>query len=208
MADNSSSVKIKLCGMMCRNDIMTANELLPDYIGFIFVSDRKRYVTKEAAADMRRILDPRIRAVGVFIDETPEAVAELCREGIIDSAQLHGSEDDGYISRLRALTDTPIIKAFRIRSSSDAASAARSTADAVLLDAGTGGGRTFDWSLIKGFPRPYFLAGGLDPENVARAISGTSPRPYAVDVSSGIETDGRKDASKMRAFVRAVRECK
>ena len=199
-----SETLIKLCGMMRADDIVVANELLPDYVGFVFVRGRRRYVDADAAQAMRRMLDGRISAVGVFIDETAEAVAELCRRGIIDAVQLHGSEDEDYIAHLRTLTDTPIIKAIRVRSDSDIDAANASTADMVLLDAGTGGGVTFDWSHLARVTRPYILAGGLDCGNVADAIK--TLHPYGVDVSSGIETDGVKDADKMRDFVRIVRE--
>ncbi len=199
-----SGTVIKLCGMMRADDIVVANELLPDYVGFVFVRGRRRYVDADAAQAMRRMLDGRISAVGVFIDETAEAVAELCRRGIIDAVQLHGSEDEDYIARLRTLTDAPIIKAIRVRSDADIDAANASTADMILLDAGTGGGVTFDWSHLERVTRPYILAGGLDCGNVADAIR--TLHPYGVDVSSGIETDGVKDADKMRDFVRIVRE--
>lgn len=199
-----SDTLIKLCGMMRAADIAVANELLPDYVGFVFVRGRRRYVDADAAQAMRRMLDGRVAAVGVFIDETPEAVAELCRRGIIDAVQLHGSEDADYIARLRTLTDAPVIKAIRVKSDSDIDAANASTANMVLLDAGTGGGVTFDWSRLERVTRPYILAGGLDCDNVADAIR--TLRPFGVDVSSGIESDGVKDADKMRNFVRIVRE--
>ena len=199
-----SETLIKLCGMMRADDIAVANELLPDYVGFVFVRGRRRYVDPGAAQTMRRMLDGRIAAVGVFIDETAEAVAELCWRGIIDAVQLHGSEDADYIARLRTLTDAPIIKAIRVKSDSDIDAANASTADMILLDAGTGGGVTFDWSRLARVTRSYILAGGLDCDNVADAIK--TLHPYGVDVSSGIETDGVKDADKMRDFVRIVRK--
>ncbi len=162
------------------------------------------YGAPEQAKALREALNPAIRAVGVFVREEPEIVAGLLDDGIIDLAQLHGGEDEAYIARLRALTDRPIIQAFRIEVPADLDRARASKADYILLDNGAGGtGAAFDWSLLTGFHRPYFLAGGLGPGNVAEAIAAL--HPYAVDVSSGIETDGHKDISKMQAFVAAAR---
>lgn len=199
--------KIKLCGLSRPCDIETANQLLPEYIGFVFSPTSKRYVTPEQAAVLRKGLHPAILPVGVFVDEPPENVAALRKAGIIGVAQLHGREDEAYIRRLRELTDQPIVKAFRIDTERDAAAAQQSSADYVLLDSGVGGtGTTFDWTLIRSITRPYFLAGGLDPNNVTGAVETLAP--YAVDVSSGIETNGVKDSEKMEAFVQAVRHAK
>lgn len=197
--------KIKLCGLSRECDIEAANALMPDYIGFVFAQKSRRYVSPERAAMLKALLNPSIKAVGVFVRELPEQVAELLKSGIINIAQLHGGEDEAYIARLRSLTDAPIIKAFRIDSAADIEAATRSSADYVLLDSGSGGtGSVFDWSLIKQLDRAYFLAGGLSINNVGEAI--TQLNPYALDVSSGIETDGLKDITKMAAFVSAVRK--
>ena len=195
--------RIKLCGLKRIEDIQTVNQLLPDYIGFVFAQKSKRYVSPAQAAELKSSLDPEIAAVGVFVNEKPEKVAELLNKDIIDLAQLHGSEDEDYIRRLRMLTYKPLIKALRVKDKSDLEAAENCSAEYILLDAGAGDGLTFDWSILQGFSRPYFLAGGLDPSNVKSAIEELSP--YAVDVSSGIETDGFKDAAKMKAFVDAVR---
>ncbi|MCI6569076.1 MAG: phosphoribosylanthranilate isomerase [Dysosmobacter sp.] len=196
--------KIKLCGLSRPCDIETANRLLPEYIGFVFAPKSKRYVPPGTAAALKRLLHPSIQAVGVFVREEPEQVARLLRDGIIDIAQLHGGEDAAYVRVLRRLTDRPILQAFRVDSAADVAAAQKSEADMILLDAGAGGtGTAFGWMLLRDIRRPYFLAGGLHPDNVREAMERLSP--YAVDVSSGIETDGRKDADKMEAFMRTVR---
>ena len=196
--------KIKLCGLSRPCDILTANELRPDYIGFVFAPKSHRYVTPGQAAELKKRLSPGIQAVGVFVREDPRAVAALLRDGIIDIAQLHGGEDDDYIRSLRALTDRPVIQAFRGDTAADIRRAGNSSADFILLDSGEGGtGTSFDWTLLGALSRPCFLAGGLDPGNVGEAVR--TLHPYAVDVSSGIETDGRKDSAKMKAFVNAVR---
>jgi phosphoribosylanthranilate isomerase len=198
--------KIKLCGLSRICDIEAANRLKPEYIGFVFLPKSKRYVTYEKAKELKSLLSPDIKAVGVLVDESAEIVARLLNDGTIDIAQLHGGEDEDYISRLRKLTGKPIIKAFRIESEEDIARAEKSSADHILLDSGMGTGKVFDWSLIQSIKRPYFLAGGLDCDNVGEAIK--KLRPYAVDVSSGIETNGLKDKEKMAAFVAKVRkEC-
>lgn len=196
--------KIKLCGLSRPCDIETANRLLPEYIGFVFAPKSKRYVPPGTAAALKGLLHPSVQAVGVFVREEPEQVARLLRDGIIDIAQLHGGEDAAYVRVLRRLTDRPILQAFRVDSAADVAAAQKSEADMILLDAGAGGtGTAFDWTLLRDIRRPYFLAGGLHPGNVREAMERLSP--YAVDVSSGIETDGRKDADKMEAFMRTVR---
>ena len=196
--------KIKLCGLSRPEDIECANSLKPEFIGFVFYKKSSRYVSFEKAAELKKLLSPDIKAVGVFIDEPIEDVAYLLGEGIIDIAQLHGSEDEEYISKLRSLTGKPIIKAFRIKGSEDAALVNASSADYVLLDSGAGDGKLLDRNLIKDTKRPYFLAGGLSPENVKEAIDEINP--FAVDVSSGIETDKKKDPEKMIKFVKTVRE--
>ena len=196
--------KIKLCGLYRPCDIETANELKPEYIGFVFASKSKRYITPEKAANLKRLLNPNIKAVGVFVDENPENIVCLLNSGTIDICQLHGREDEAYIHDLRQLTDRAIIKAFRIQSASDIEAVNRCTAEYVLLDSGAGTGTIFDWALIQGIQRPYFLAGGLGIDNVDAAVK--LLHPYAVDVSSGIETDGLKDKTKMAAFAAAVRK--
>ena len=196
--------RIKLCGLTRPRDIEWANALMPDYVGFVFAKKSRRFVSPADARALREKLDPGIRAVGVFVNEAPEAVAALLNDGIIDLAQLHGREDEDYIRALRGLTDGPLIKAFRVDGPADLVPARRSGAEHILLDNGPGGtGAAFDWSLLKGFERPFFLAGGLGSDNVALAIEAL--HPFAVDVSSGIETDGAKDRARMTAFVNAVR---
>lgn len=198
--------KIKLCGLSRPCDIEAANRLKPEYIGFVFLPKSKRYVDYEKARELKNLLSPEIKAVGVFVDESPQTVAELLNNGTIDIAQLHGVEDEDYIRLLRNLTDKPIIKAFRIQSEDDILRAEESSADYILLDSGMGTGTVFNWDLIQNIKRPYFLAGGLDCDNVGEAVGRL--HPYAVDISSGIETNGLKDKEKMAAFVAKVRkEC-
>lgn len=196
--------KIKLCGLSRPCDIETANAIKPEYIGFVFAPKSKRYVTPEKAKQLKQMLVPNIKAVGVFVDEEVETIAKLLNDGIIDIAQLHGNEDEDVIRRLRHLTNKPIIKAFRIQTARDIADAQSCTADYVLLDSGAGTGTVFNWNLIQSINRPYFLAGGLSPDNAKDAV--TMLHPFAVDVSSGIETDGVKDKTKMAKFVAAIRK--
>lgn len=195
-------VKIKLCGLTRRCDIKWANELHPDYVGFVFAGSRRR-VTDGQAAQLRKILREDIPAVGVFVDEPIDHVAALVRQGVIQMVQLHGAEDEGYIRELRRAVSVPVIQAFSVRSPEDIQAAGKSSADFILLDHGAGGtGQAFDWSLAAALDRPYFLAGGLHPGNAAAAAE---LRPYAVDMSSGIETEGVKDRQKMIDFVRRIR---
>ncbi len=200
-----NKIKIKLCGLMRPSDIEAANLLHPDYVGFVFARKSRRYVSLERVKTLQELLHPDILAVGVFVDEKPDAVAAWLAAGVIDLAQLHGGEDEAYMEKLRGLTDKPIIKAFSVKGEGDIRNANESSADYVLLDAGDGGtGTAFDRELLAGMNRPYFLAGGLDPSTVGEAVRRW--RPYGVDVSSGIETDGVKDAEKMREFVDHVRK--
>jgi len=197
--------KIKLCGLTRPEDIAVANELNPEYIGFVFAAKSRREVSPEKAVELKAQLSPEIQAVGVFVNETPETVAGLLDAGIIDIAQLHGQEDETYIQHLRKLTNKPLIQAFRVTDAESLNKAEKSLADLILLDSGSGGtGTAFDWTLLEKFERPYFLAGGLDPDTVGEAVKRF--HPYAVDVSSGIETAGKKDKQKMAAFVAAVRK--
>lgn len=196
--------RIKLCGLSGFCDIEAANQLKPEYIGFVFAKKSRRYVSPEKAAELKQQLDPDIKAVGVFVNEKPESIYDLLKTGTIDIIQLHGGEAESYISQLRQFTDQLIIKAFSVEREKDIEAANVSSADHILLDSGKGGtGTVFDWNLIKKMSRPYFLAGGLTVSNVGDAVRVL--KPYAVDVSSGIETDGFKDQNKMRAFVKAVR---
>lgn len=196
--------KIKLCGLTRPEDIRIANTLKPEFVGFVFAPKSKRYISPRQAQKLKALLSPQIQAVGVFVNEEMAAVAELLNSGVIDLAQLHGNEEEQYIQNLRALTDRPILQAFRVTSEQDIQRAERSMADHILLDAGAGTGTVFDWSLLRQIRRPYFLAGGLGPDNVKSALE--LLHPYAVDVSSGIETEGVKDPEKMAAFVAAVRK--
>lgn len=197
--------KIKLCGLSRSCDIEWANELKPDFVGFVFAKKSKRYVSPELAAELRAQLDEGIKTVGVFVNEPLENVVTLLKSGTINIAQLHGKEDEDYIAALRKKCDSTIFKAFRIDTLEDIEKAEASSADFVLLDSGNGGtGTVFDWSLLKEVKRPYFLAGGLNTTNISEAVK--EYFPYGVDVSSGIETDGLKDKNKMAAFVAAVRK--
>ena len=198
-------MKIKLCGLTRPCDIEAVNELQPDYIGFVFAKKSRRYVSPEKAKELKAMLAPGIQAVGVFVNEEPEQIVSLLEAGTIDVAQLHGQESEKEIRQLRELTDHPLIQAFRIDTEQDVKRANASTADYVLLDSGAGGtGTVFDWDLLQAIRRPYFLAGGLDTENLGTVKAKLNP--YGVDVSSGIETDGYKDKEKMTAFVAAARK--
>ena len=195
--------RIKFCGLRTFEDVHAANEIFPEYVGFVFAPKSKRYVTPETAAQLRGALSKKICAVGVFVNENFQTVGELLNAGIIDAAQLHGDESDAYIKNLRGVTNKTIIQAFQVKSANDTTATEKSIADFILVDAGAGDGKTFDWRLLKNFRREYFLAGGLNPENVAEAIE--LLQPFADDVSSGIETDGRKDFGKMATFANVVR---
>lgn len=193
---------IKMCGLRTIDDMRWIWRLIPDYVGFVFAEKSRRYVTPKQAAVLADGLDERITPVGVFVDSSFEEIKSIYDMGAIKIAQLHGNEHDELILRLQD-AGIKVIRAFQVKSDADIEAAENSPADLVLLDSGKGSGETFDWSLIKQMSRPYFLAGGLDPKNVKQAID--ELHPFAVDVSSGIETNGVKDCNKMMEFAYAVR---
>lgn len=196
--------KIKLCGLQSLDDVIATNAVQPDYIGFVFAKTSKRFITPQTAEELRKKLDRKIAVVGVFVNEPVEVVAELLNKGTIDMAQLHGNENEEYITLLRKKTDKKLVKAFSVNEAKNLQAAYACSADYILFDSGNGGtGKRFDWNILQDFDRPYFLAGGLNINNVSEAVSRL--HPYAVDVSSGVETDGRKDNVKMAAFINAVR---
>lgn len=197
--------KIKLCGLKSLDDIEIINKYNPEYIGFVFYKKSKRYIDYKTAKILKNALNKNILAVGVFVNEDINTVVKLLNQNIIDIAQLHGNESENYIKTLKKLTNKTIIKAFKVENTLDIKKAKQSQADFMLLDSGTGGtGQTFNWSLIKNFERPYFLAGGLNNKNIKTALNILSP--YALDVSSGIETSGKKDPEKIKAFIQTVRQ--
>ena len=195
--------KIKLCGIKCEEDIKVVNEVLPDYIGFVFAGKSKRYISFDTVNTLKSKLDNRVKAVGVFVNEDIENISYLVKNKIIDIVQLHGNEDESYINTLKTKINVPIIYAYQIKSKTDIKSINKNT-DFILLDAGAGCGEAFDETLLEGFDNEYFLAGGLSIDNIKEKIM--KLHPFGVDVSSGIETGGKKDAAKIRKFVSLVRE--
>lgn len=202
------TVKVKICGLRRPEDVDFANRLRPDVVGFVFAAGSRRRVTPEEALALKRRLEPGIVAAGVFVGTPPEEIAAIVASGAIDAVQLHGPDgDEGRIAALRSLVPgVPLVRAVKVRSADDLAEAEASAADLVLLDAGAGDGRTFDWRLLAERPlrRPYFLAGGLTPDNVAEAVR--LARPCGVDTSSGVETGGFKDFAKMQRFIAEARK--
>lgn len=196
--------KIKICGLKRPEDIIYVNEAKPDYAGFIIeVPKSSRNVTEDQVRELTAKLDPDIISVGVFVNAVPERVEKLLLEETIHIAQLHGQEDEAYIKRIRKNTGHQVIKAFSVKTAQDIENALNSPADYILFDQGSGGtGRTFDWSLIPDIKRPFFLAGGLGADNLETAIR--TIHPYAVDLSSSVETDGVKDRDKILEAVQRM----
>lgn len=198
--------RIKICGLSRPIDIDMVNSVLPDYIGFVFAKSR-RQVTEETAKELKKMLNPTIQVVGVFVNEEKDKILRLCKDHIIDIIQLHGDEDENYIQELRNLIKNPIIKAVRVRSNQDIVEAEQLNCDYLLLDAYKeneygGCGETFDWTMITKISKPFFLAGGIHSENVTNAIDLATP--YCIDVSSGVETEGFKDRDKIIEIVTKV----
>ena len=212
--------KIKLCGMMKPCDIEYANRVKPDFVGFIFANTRRK-ISAAQAKQFREALDAEIPAVGVFVNEDISVITSLVQNGCIDLIQLHGEEDADYIRRLREVCDVPVIKAVKVQTVEQIRQAAALPVDYLLLDTYRKGvlggtGEAFDWELLREakaaagdtaegelFGKPYFLAGGLHAGNLWEAAALGS---YGLDVSSGIETDGSKDFTKMVKVMELVRK--
>lgn len=197
-------MKIKICGIFRNEDISFVNEAMPDYIGFVFAKSR-RQVSPAKAAELKSMLNYNTQIVGVFVDNDIDFIANLVHNNIIDFIQLHGSENADYLRRLREkVKNTPVIKAFTVTESKNISEAEKFPSDFILLDNGKGGtGRTFSWELLKGnMPDNAFLAGGINVDNIAEAVSLS---PYCIDVSSGAETNGIKDKEKILKLVKYVR---
>ena len=196
-------MKVKICGLSRPADIEAVNVARPDYCGFVVDFPKShRSVSPEALRTLRRGLDAGILPVGVFVDAPTEKIAALLNDGTLAVAQLHGHEDEAYLAALRGKTDKPIWQAFRIRTSEDVRRVNDSTADLVLLDAGQGSGQAFDWALLAGVTRPFALAGGLNRENIPAAMQTGA---ILLDVSSGAETDRKKDSQKIRSIVKMIK---
>ena len=197
--------KIKICGIKRLEDIGIVNKYKPDYIGFVF-AESKRMVTRDLAYRLKQDLDADIIAVGVFVDSPVEEIVELFEAGIIEMAQLHGSESEQYIQNLKQRTDDElkIINAIEISKETDLSKFDNSQSDYLLFDSGKGSGKTFDWNLIKkDIKKEFFLAGGLSSSNVMEAIEQFNP--YAIDLSSSLETDGVKDENKIKEIMELIR---
>ena len=200
------STKIKICGLYRDTDIDAVNQYRPDYAGFVFYPPSHRYVSREQMKVFRKRLRPEILAVGVCVNLQVEEVADYLREGLIQIAQLHGTEDETYIEKLRSLVpECEIWKACKVRSAEDLQKIEESSADRILLDNGYGTGNCFDWRLIKDWSakRQFLLAGGLRTENIEEALE--EFHPWGVDISSGVETDKQKDPEKIRKIIEQVR---
>lgn len=207
MLNSLRGTKVKICGLIREEDITMVNELRPDYIGFVFAESRRK-VSDEQAKRLKAKLSKEIPAVGVFVNDSIEHISMLWKEGIIDMIQLHGDEDEAFITVLRRVTQCPVIRAIRVKDMGDIQEGMKTCADYVLLDtfqkdAYGGTGEQFDLQLIPEGYRPYFLAGGVSGENVEDIIQ--KWHPYAVDVSSGVETDGFKDYQKVKDIIQRVR---
>lgn len=200
--------KIKICGLSRPEDILAVNEYLPDYIGFVFSKSRRR-VTAEQAHRLKEKLSPKIEAAGVFVNEPVSFIAGLVEKGIIDLVQLHGDEDEAYIQSLKQELSCPIIKAVRVQSKEQIIEAQRLPCDYLLYDtysknAYGGTGDRFSWDMIpKDMSMPFFLSGGINESNAPQAVK--EVRPYCIDVSSGVETDGGKDKEKIKQIINIVR---
>lgn len=214
-------VKVKFCGIRRAEDVEAVNRLKPDFAGFVLAKS-KRQVTLEQASYFKLILDKDIKTVAVLVNMHVEEAASLANSGIVDMLQLHGDENADYIEILKKLTKAKIIKAIRLQPSgaeqnaelmAQAGLADYYLFDTFIPDTYGGTGKTFSLSLLNGLniDKPFFLAGGLDSENVSdivqevQADAALHPFFYGIDVSSGIEINGFKDSLKMEKFMNVIR---
>ena len=197
------STEIKICGLSKLEDIIAVNKFGADYAGFVFYKKSKRYVDSYKAGELIELLRSDIKSVGVFLDEPIDSVINTARISGVEMIQLHGHESEEYVEYVKRTLGRQVIKAYKASEDGALAKAAVSNADYVMIDSGAGSGKKFDWNILKGFKKDYFLAGGLDPESVGEAIR--LLEPFAVDVSSGVETDGIKDEKKIAEFIKAVK---
>ena len=208
--------KVKMCGISKIETIPAVVEAKPDYMGLVFAPS-KRQVTVEQAEILVKELHKQcinhydtkvVKTVGVFVNETLDNLVTIAKEVNLDAVQLHGDEDEAFIQSLKECTNVEVWKAIQIRTAADTEKWIDSSADMLLFDAyhkdeRGGTGEVFDWSSLDAFERPFMLAGGIDSTNVARAIR--TVRPYGIDISSGIETNGMKDDKKITAFTKIVK---
>lgn len=195
--------ELKICGLSRLEDIIAVNRHGADYAGFVFFQKSKRYVDPYKANELIGLLRTDIKPVGVFMDEPIDNVVRIARISGVEMIQLHGHESEEYVEYIKRTLDRPVIKAYKASEEGALEKALNSSADYVMIDSGAGSGKKFDWNILKDFKREYFLAGGLDPESVGEAIG--LLEPFAVDVSSGVETDGIKDEKKIADFIKAVK---
>ena len=182
---------IKICGLRRAIDIEYVNILKPDYIGFVFANSKRKININEASL-LKAKLDKNIKAVGVFRNNDIELIKEAVDNNIIDLIQLHGDEDDAYILKIKEFTNLPIIKAYRDSKYSDYS---------LFDNDDPGKGIVFDWNNIN-TKKPFFLAVGININNIHDALK---IKPYCIDVSSGVETDGFKDYDKMKELIKRCR---
>ncbi|ADL06147.1 phosphoribosylanthranilate isomerase [Lacrimispora saccharolytica] len=205
---NAKGTRIKLCGLIRREDILAVNRWKPDYAGFVFAPG-KRCLTGQEARELKKLLLPEIPAVGVFVNSPIEEILALSENKTIDLIQLHGDEDRKYILELknRLARNVPVIKAIRVRQVQDMREAEDLPADFLLFDTYTkglygGSGKTFDWSMIPDIKKPFFLAGGIGASNIKQAMK---TEAFCLDLSSSVETEGKKDQSKIKEIIQIIR---
>ena len=215
--------KVKMCGISKVETIPAVVEAKPDYMGLVFAPSKRQVTVDQAkilveelhrgyakkyGSDTKHDKNDTIKTVGVFVNETVDNLVTIANEANLDAVQLHGDEDETFIQSLKERTNVEVWKAVQIRSAADVEKWIDSSADMLLFDAyhkdeRGGTGEVFDWSSLDAFERPFMLAGGIDSTNVARAIR--TVRPYGIDISSGIETNGVKDDEKITAFTKIVK---
>lgn len=201
-------MKIKICGLTRLEDIEAVNQFCPDYIGFVFARNSRRYINPEQAAKLKARLNPQIQSVGVFVDEPIQNIKEIVEKQLIDVVQLHGNETLAWVKELKKVKEITIIKAISMTEDGwkqRLEQWEKSSVDYLLLDSGNGGtGQQFDYNRIISIQKPFFLAGGINPDNAVDAVRQVNP--FGIDMSSGVETNGKKDIQKIKNAIRRIRD--
>lgn len=204
------TTKIKICGLTRKEDIQIANRYRPDFIGFVFAEGRRK-ISFSTAESLRGELSKEIKVVGVFVNESLDNLQAIIKNNLVDLIQLHGDETASYLLKLKEITDKPIIKAIRTKSRDYIKSQLKVESDYFLLDSYKkglygGSGIAFDYSMLPKIHKPFFIAGGLNRDNILECMFRT--KPYGVDISSGVESNGVKDEGKITEIIQMIRDIK
>ena len=198
-------MKIKICGIKNENEAKIINQCMPDIAGFVFASG-KRQIDINKAKNLKKIINPEIETAGIFVEQNEDEILKIYNEKVIDIIQLHGDYDERTIKNLKEKTGAKIIKVIRVK---EDFYKIKTLADFILFDAYSkdkygGLNKTFDWNIKIISNVPYFVAGGINENNIVEMVKKLTP--YGVDISSGVEVDGFKTKEKVFNIIKIIKE--